>query len=167
MKRLILLNGTMGVGKTAVCRELQKLLPGNVFLDGDWCWDMRPFVVTAETKRMVLDNIGCLLSRFLVCSAFDNVLFCWVIHEQGILDEVWKRLPERGYERRCFSLTCSEEALRRRLEDDVRRGLRSPDVIGRSLPRLPLYESMDTEKVDVSVITARQAAQEIYRRLGS
>lgn len=43
MKRLILIGGTMGVGKTAVCRELQKLLPGNVFLDGDWCWDAVPF----------------------------------------------------------------------------------------------------------------------------
>jgi hypothetical protein len=57
MKNFIIIGGTMGVGKTATCRELQKILPRNVFLDGDWCWDMHPFVVTDETKAMVNSNI--------------------------------------------------------------------------------------------------------------
>lgn len=57
MKHLILVNGTMGVGKTAVCQELKQLLPNCVFLDGDWCWDMSPFVVNDETKAMVMQNI--------------------------------------------------------------------------------------------------------------
>ena len=62
MKNLIIVGGTMGVGKTATCRELQKILPRNVFLDGDWCWDMHPFVVTEETKAMVNGNIAHLLT---------------------------------------------------------------------------------------------------------
>ena len=61
MKRLYLIGGPMGVGKTAVCRELQKRLDRSVFLDGDWCWDMSPFQVTSETKKMVLENIVFLL----------------------------------------------------------------------------------------------------------
>lgn len=36
MKTRYLIGGTMGVGKNAVCRELQRNLPNNVFLDGDW-----------------------------------------------------------------------------------------------------------------------------------
>jgi len=32
MKNLIFINGTMGVGKTATSRELQKILPNCVFL---------------------------------------------------------------------------------------------------------------------------------------
>jgi len=44
MKNLIFINGTMGVGKTATSRELQKLLSNCVFLDGDWCWDMSPLL---------------------------------------------------------------------------------------------------------------------------
>lgn len=47
-----MINGTMGVGKTATSRELQKMLNNCVFLDGDWCWDMQPFIVNEETKRM-------------------------------------------------------------------------------------------------------------------
>ena len=52
MKRVILICGTMGVGKTRTCRELQKVLDRNVFLDGDWCWDAQPFVVNDFTKRI-------------------------------------------------------------------------------------------------------------------
>lgn len=74
-KCLYLIGGPMGVGKTAACRALQKRLDRAVFLDGDWCWDMRPFQVTEETKRMVLENICFLLNNFLRCSAFDHVIF--------------------------------------------------------------------------------------------
>ena len=45
-KHCILINGTMGVGKTTVCKELMQLLPASVFLDGDWCWYSHPFTVT-------------------------------------------------------------------------------------------------------------------------
>ena len=39
MKRLYMIGGPIGVGKTAACRQLQQLLDRSVFLDGDWCWD--------------------------------------------------------------------------------------------------------------------------------
>ena len=54
MKTLIFINGPMGVGKTAVCRELLERLTPGVYLDGDWCWNMNPFQVTDETKSMVM-----------------------------------------------------------------------------------------------------------------
>ena len=65
MKELYIIGGPMGVGKTAACRKLQNRLDSSVFLDGDWCWDMRPFYVTDETKAMVLDSISHLLGNFL------------------------------------------------------------------------------------------------------
>ena len=61
MKTLYLIGGTMGVGKTTVCKELKKELKNSVFLDGDWCWDADPFQVTKETKAMVLRNICYML----------------------------------------------------------------------------------------------------------
>jgi len=88
MKTLYMIGGTMGVGKTSVCTELKHLLPRCVFLDGDWCWDADPFQVTEETKTMVLDNIGFLLRQFLRCSVYENIVFCWVMHEQSIIDVI-------------------------------------------------------------------------------
>ena len=105
MKNLIIVGGTMGVGKTATCRELQKILPRNVFLDGDWCWDMHPFVVTDETKAMVNSNIAHLLNGFLACSEFENVIFCWVLHEQHIFDDLINALDLNGCTTHCFHLS--------------------------------------------------------------
>lgn len=87
MKNLILINGAMGAGKTTVSRALQKILPDAILLDGDWCWDADPFLVTEETKHMVMENITFLFAQFLDCSAYQNVIFCWVMHEQHILSE--------------------------------------------------------------------------------
>ena len=84
-KDLYVIGGPMGVGKTAACRQLQRLLDRSVFLDGDWCWDARPFQVTEETREMVLENIAFLLNSFLRCSAYDHVIFCWVLHRRGDL----------------------------------------------------------------------------------
>lgn len=165
MKNLILINGTMGAGKTAVSQELQKLLPDNVFLDGDWCWMMSPFTVTQETKEMVQQNIAFLLNQFLACSAFQNIIFCWVMQEQSIVDEVVSKLDTQNCRVYPFTLMCTKEALLRHLEDDIRSGIRTPDVIARSLARLPGYESQHSIKIDVSDITAAQAAEKIRQQL--
>lgn len=165
MKKVVMINGTMGVGKTATCRELQKLLPNNVFLDGDWCWDMRPFVVTEETKSMVMKNIAFLLNSFLHCAAYETIIFCWVMHEQSILDEVLSLLDTADADVRVFSLMASREALEKRLEADVRNGLRTADVIGRSVERIKQYDALRTEKVDVSSVTAKEAAALLCKKL--
>ena len=135
MKRLIFVNGAMGAGKTTVCRELKEMLQPSVFLDGDWCWDMSPFVVTAETQQLVLDNICGMLNRFLACDAFENVIFCWVMHRQEIIDGILARLETGGAEYRLFTLDITEKALRERLGGDIAQGKRPPDVIARSRER--------------------------------
>ena len=85
MKKLILIGGTMGVGKTATSSLLKQKLNQSVFLDGDWCWDMHPFVVNRETKAMVMNNIVYQLNQFISCSEIENIIFCWVMHEQSII----------------------------------------------------------------------------------
>ena len=161
MKKLFMIGGTMGAGKTTVSQILKRALPNSVFLDGDWCWDASPFQVTGETKAMVLNNICAVLNNFLHCSAYENVLFCWVMHEQAIIDAIVSRLDTANYRVIAVSLLCSEQELVRRLQKDVAAGIRTPDVIERSVRRLPLYRQLDTIKVDTSGKTAAEAAQEI------
>jgi predicted ABC-type ATPase len=161
MKNLIIVGGSAGVGKTTTCRELQKILPRNVFLDGDWCWEMRPFVVTEETKKMVEGNIAHLLNSFLRCSELDNVIFCWVLHEQKILDNLIARLNHEGCTIHCFSLVSNVQALAERLSRDIAGGKREPDTIERSVAAMPLYDALDTVKIDVSTISPADAAKRI------
>ena len=161
MKTLYLIGGTMGVGKTTVSRALQKKLPNCVFLDGDWCWDMSPFVVSEETKTMVMDNICHLLQNFLRCTAYENIIFCWVMHEQSIIKDILSRLDVGDTEVKAISLLASEKAITARLEKDVASGIRTPDVIERSIARIPLYEKLDTVKIDTNEKTVDAVAEEI------
>lgn len=165
MKNLVFINGTMGVGKTATSKELQKMLPKCVFLDGDWCWDMSPFVVTDETKKIVIDNISYILNNFISCSEYRNIIFCWVMHEQSILDDVLSRLNKHNCILYKFSLVCSEQSLIARITKDIKQKIRNKDVIERSVPRLKNYFEMDTQKIDVSNISAKKTAEIIYTRV--
>ena len=166
MKRLVIVNGTMGAGKTTVCRELKKLAAPCAFLDGDWCWDMEPFMVTEETKALVQDNILHTLGGFLACPAFETVIFCWVLHRQEIIDGLLARLDLRDVQARVFTLMVTPEALRCHIKKDIAAGLRIPDVLERSLERLALYEAMGTEKLFVQGRTPAELAREIMDRLG-
>lgn len=165
MKRLIFINGTMGVGKTSTSRELQKILSNCIFLDGDWCWDMSPFIITNETKQMVVDNISYMLNNFIACSAYNNIIFCWVMHEQRIIDDILSRINSGDYQLYKFSLVCSQEALTERITLDVKRGVRTIDVLERSIPRMQNYLSMDTLKINVTDINAKYAAYKINEYL--
>lgn len=161
MKTLYLIGGTMGVGKTTVCLQMKQQVSNSVFLDGDWCWDSHPFQVTEETSAMVLDNICHLLNNFLRCSAYENVIFCWVMHEKSIWDEILRRLDTRGCMVRCISLTAEEAALRFRLERDIRAGIRQPDITERSIARLALYPDLGTTVIDTTDLTVDRIVQKI------
>ena len=163
MKNLYLIGGTMGVGKTTVCQRLKGLLPKAVFLDGDWCWDAEPFVVTEETKAVVMDNICHVLNNFIHCTEYENIIFCWVMHQQGIIDSILERLDTGLCSIKAVSLVCSEGELQRRLDQDIEQGLREADAVERSVPRLALYEELDTVKLDVSELTVSETAERLAK----
>ena len=166
MKNLIFINGTMGVGKTATSKILLKSLPNCVFLDGDWCWFADPWTVTDETKRMMYNNTGYLLNSFLDCSAYENVIFCWVMHLESMINDILSLICSNEYNLYKFSLVCSEEALKARLQKDIDGGIReNNDIINRALSRLTNFYNMDTVKIDVSNITPEQAADTIYNHI--
>ena len=147
MKQLYVIGGPMGVGKTTICQKLKKKLSNCVFLDGDWCWDANPFLVNEETKKMVMHNICFMLNQFLHCSSYENVVFCWVMHEQNIIDTILASIDKTNCDTKVISLVCSQDTLRERLEKDIQLGIRTSDVVERSIERLPLYEKLKTQKV--------------------
>lgn len=81
------------------------------------------------------------------------------MHDQRLLNEILFNLDTAGCKVKCVSLVCDPDTLKRRLLADVERGLRQMDVIARSMERLPLYRRLNTIQMDVSSITAEQAAE--------
>jgi shikimate kinase len=165
MKKLFLIGGTMGIGKTTVCQLLKEKLDNAVFLDGDWCWDADPFYINEETKKMVQDNIYYLLNNFTHCSMYDNIIFGWVMHEQTIIDDLIANIDISNCEVFPISLVCTPEALCKRIIKDVEEGVRKQDVLERSLQRLPMYKNLKTIKIDVSEITPEEEVEIIFHKL--
>lgn len=161
MKKLIFIGGTMGVGKTATSQLLKKKLEHCVFLDGDWCWDMDPFTVNEETKTMVMDNIVSILNNFIHCSQFENIIFCWVMHEQSIIDEIISRLDTNECQFYPISLICSQECLQKHIQKDIDSGIRTADVLERSLERLKMYQFLKTHFIDISELSIEETVQAI------
>jgi len=160
-KKLIILNGTMGVGKSATCKELYKKIEGSVWLDGDWCWMMNPFIVNQENKKVVEENITYLLRNYLTNSSFKYVIFNWVIHSEEIFSTLLERLNDLDFEIIKITLICSEESLKSRLLKDIKNNLRDEADIDRSLERIQLYKNMDTIKIDTSNISISEAVDKI------
>lgn len=160
MKKLILIGGPMGVGKTTISKKLHQSLENSAFLDGDWCWDMHPFIVNDETKKMVMNNIVYQLNQFLNCSSIHYVIFCWVMHEQSIIDEILSRI-EFDCKVYNFSLVCTKEELIKRIQKDIDLGIRQQDVLKRSIERLEMYQHLQTTKVDTSMLSIDEVVSSI------
>ena len=155
---LIFINGTMGAGKTTTARALQKIMPPCVFSDGDNFWDMHPFAVNERSKRMVLQNISAVLSNFLESGLFENILFCWVMHEESIVKEILSRMPGLPFRFFLFTLTCGERTLTERLAADVAAGARSGGIFARSKARAARYDEMLSCKIDTDGRSPEESA---------
>ncbi len=161
MKKLIIINGTMGVGKTTVSKLLYKSLNNSFWLDGDSCWYMNPFKVTVENKKMVIENICYLLNNFIKNSMSQYIIFNWVIQIDEIMNLVLDNINLSDVEVYKITLMCSEEILIKRIAKDIAAGLRSSDSIRRSLDNLKLYRKMNSFKLNTDNKSVDKIVQEI------
>lgn len=159
MKHVYLIGGPMGIGKSTICNQLNQDLDHSVFLDGDWCWNMDPFVVNQDTKNMVLDNITHCLNNFIHTPGIENIIFCWVMHKQDIIDQIIQKLDTEGVDIHLISLICEKEELIKRMLVDRR----DNQTIRKSLQYLELYKDLDTQKIDVTTLDVQKTIDKIKR----
>lgn len=159
MKHVYLIGGPMGIGKSTICNQLNQDLDHSVFLDGDWCWNMDPFIVNQDTTNMVLDNITHCLNNFIHTPGIENIIFCWVMHKQDIIDQIIQKLDTEGVDIHLISLICEKEELIKRMLIDRR----DNQTIRKSLQYLELYKDLDTQKIDVTTLDVQKTIDKIKR----
>lgn len=160
MKTLLMVNGPPGAGKTSMCRILNKSI-NSVWLDGDWCWMMNPFIVNAENKKMVEDNIIHLLRNFLTNSSMETVIFSWVIPRDSIHNQIVERLKDLDFRLLKITLLCNAEALQQRMEKQGR----PREKIENSVASLGQYWNMNTRKIDTTHLDKAYVSKRIEAML--
>ena len=163
MKNLVVIGGPMGVGKRAVCRELLSRIDKAVWLDGDWCWMMHPWQVTNETRAMVERNIIVLLRNYLACSAYETIIFDWVLHNELIVRPILAGLQDLECRFARVSLVCTPEELRARLIAYAR----PPSALDEAVLRLPLYQALDAPCLDTTGLTVPQVADRVQEMISA
>ena len=83
------------------------------------------------------------------------------MHEQSIINSILEKLDTQNCEVKCVSLVADEKTLFGRLAMDVEKGIRSEDIIERSIARIPMYQALNTIKIDTTAKTVAMIANEI------
>jgi len=162
-KKLIIINGTMGVGKSTVSTALKNELENSVILDGDWCWMMNPWNITEENKKMVEQNIIFLLNSFLNNSSFQYVIFTWVLHREEILKSILEKINNNNFKLCFYSLMCDKNELIKRMKNDNR----TETNIKNAIERISLYSSQKSIKVDTTNKNLAVIVEEIKKEIMS
>lgn len=159
-KKLVIVNGPPGIGKTSTCRELQQLLQRSVWLDGDWCWMSNPWIVTEETKRMAESNMSFLLNSFLNCSEYEFILYSWIFRRDEIFSLILKNLIPNDFKLYKFTLTCDPDVFLKRLE-----GKREEGKIPMCIESLHQCESTESEKIDTTHRSVKEVAMTLHSKI--
>lgn len=161
--KVIVLNGPMGVGKTAVGKAIAEKHPGTAFIDGDWCMDIHPFVGNRETKAMAVDNILHMTANYRNCSACDMVVLAWLMDDEWVRRAIMEGLVAQQAEARLVTLTCDRGTLVSRWKNDRDCEWRTDRWLEASLASLPAFAAMENP-VDTAGLSAGQVAELILNR---
>ena len=164
MKNLILIGGAPGVGKTTTCQELIKLLPKNIYLEGDWLWYPTPFDFPKEAKEMFCKNLVYVLNNFLSLPNRENIIVPWLFHKEDVLQRLLSGLNLDNVNVKIFTLICSKHELTNRIQADVSPRGRAGDV-DQHVRCQELCKEISSIQIDTTKLSAKEVADVIAKQV--
>ena len=158
--KVIIINGPMGVGKTATGKIIAEKNPGTAFIDGDWCMDIHPFIGNRETKAMAVDNILHMIQNYQKCTACRMVVLAWLMDDPWALQSIMDGLAALQAEIKNVTLICDRETLIRRWKDDRNCDWRTDQWLDISLASLPYFAAMENA-IETGTLSVSQVADKI------
>ncbi len=160
--KVIIINGPMGIGKTATGKRIAEKNPGTAFIDGDWCMDLHPFVGNRETKAMAVDNILHMIGNYQHCSECKMVVLVWLMDDQWVRQSIMDGLAALHAEVKTVTLVCDPESLIRRWQNDRNCEWRTDQWLKLSLKSLPRFTSMENV-IDTGSLSVDSVAETILQ----
>ena len=161
MKKFIIINGTMGAGKSVVGRRIAELMGRAAFIDGDFVIEIHPCVDHVETFDIQRSNIVHMAKNYYNFDKCDSVILSWIMDEERAFETV-SEIFELNYQIYHFVLTCSKEALAERWRKDDVNDWRTKDNLNVAIKILNDFSKRtDCIFIDTSGLSVDMAAKEI------
>lgn len=162
MKKLIIINGPIGIGKSTIGNSLGLSLNNSIWLDGDWLFAMNPQIDIQFNISMILDNVVYILNNSLKHPELEHIIFYWVLPEEKMITEILEGIKKNKFRLFKFTLLCSEEELTYR--NFKRTGIKK-DHPGWLMKNLNDFRKYDSIKIDTTNKTVEKIIEEIKNYL--
>lgn len=162
---IIILNGSLGVGKSSVAEAIHYKFDKSVNLDGDYIGDVNPFEIYDDARITHLYRTLAHLIAFHQAHGYANFVVNYVFESAGSLQKLVGLLRPLDQDIHVFWLTCDREAQRERIR------ARGRNEIGWELDRfieLQAIQAKAAEKgfigteVDTTGLSVMQVAEKIW-----
>jgi chloramphenicol 3-O-phosphotransferase len=163
---IIIINGSLGVGKSSVADELHLKFEKSVHLDGDSIGDVHPFDIYDEARIDHLYRTLELLVGFHQKNGYPNFVINYVFESADSLQDLLDLLQPLDLSIHTYWLTCDAEEQAKRIQGRQRNELGWE--MGRfvELQRIQAKaarEGFIGKEVDTTRLTTAEAAEEIWK----
>ena len=163
---IIIINGSLGVGKSSVAEQLHYKFDKSVHLDGDCIGDVQPFKIYDEARLDHLYRTMELLIGFHQRNGYRNFVINYVFESPDSLQELLDLLHPLDPSIHCYWLTCEEEEQAKRIRNRGREDLQWE--LGRfvelqQIQREASQHGFIGKEVDTTRLSAAEAAETIWK----
>lgn len=167
---IVIINGSLGVGKSSVANELHWKFNKSVHLDGDHIGDVHPFEIYDDVRIDHLYRTLALLVGFHQKNGYHNFVINYVFETPQALDDLLDLLRPLDSSIHVYWLTCDEQEQERRIRT------RSRDQLDWELGRFVELQQIQARaaqagfigiELDTSNLSAPEAAEKIWKDIFS
>lgn len=159
---IIILNGSIGVGKTSVSWKLNELLQPSIMLDGDYIGAVSPFEIYDEKRTEYLYQTMAHLIAFHLENGYEHFIINYVFENQKELDALIQKLENLELKVFCFWLTCNEKEQRQRIlnrnndqvEWELKRGVELNQILEDTARRMFIGKRIETSISSIDEISS-------------
>jgi broad-specificity NMP kinase len=165
---ILIINGSLGVGKTSVAEQLHWKFDKSVHLDGDAIGDVHPFEIYDPAHIDHLYRTLALLIEFHQQNGYQNFVINYVFESAQSLGDLLALLRPLDLSLHVFWLTCNPQEQERRIR------ARSRDQVEWELARFvelqriqhaAAREGFIGAEVDTSELSAAEVAEKIWANI--
>ena len=162
---IIILNGPLGIGKSATSWKLISLFDKAIMLDGDYIGAVHPFEIQDKYRTTYLYKTITHLIAFHQKNDYQNFVINYVFETELELNQLIQFLAPLDDSIHCLRLTCDAEAHKKRIKErnhkdieyEIQRGLELADIQNKNAMQGNLGKIVET-----TFLNPQEVAELIY-----